>query len=57
MMSMFWRMAAARGLIKMVNNNGESGHNCLVSLSKMKLCEVSPPVMILAMRCSAISPN
>lgn len=50
-MSVFWQMAAAKGLINMVNNSGESGHpSSLVPLSKVKLCEVSSLVVIVAVR-------
>lgn len=45
---MLWWMVSARGSIKMVNNSGESGHPCLVPLCKVKLCEVSPLVLIVA---------
>lgn len=47
-MSMFRQMVAARGSMKMVNRSGEIGHPCLVPLCKVKLCEVSPLVVIVA---------
>ncbi|XP_058648493.1 proton-associated sugar transporter A [Onychostoma macrolepis] len=42
---LFWRMAAANGSIEMVNNEGESGHPCLVPRCSVKLRDVSPLVM------------
>lgn len=47
-MSVFWRMAAAKGSMKIVNKRGENEHPCLVPLYKVKLCEVSPLVVIVA---------
>ena len=47
-MLLFWRMAAARGSIKIVNNEGESGHPCLVPLCNVKFCDVCPLVMTVA---------
>lgn len=41
-------MAAARGSIKMVNNEGESGHPCLVPRCSVKLRDVSPLVITVA---------
>lgn len=41
-------MVAARGSMKMVNKSGESGHPCLVPLCKVKFCEVSPLMVIVA---------
>ena len=41
-------MAAARGSMKMVNREGESGHPCLVPLCRVNLCEVCPLVMTVA---------
>lgn len=44
----FCRMAAAKGLMKMVNGEGESGHPCLVPRCKVKLCDGSPLVITVA---------
>ncbi len=43
-------MAAVNGSIKMVNNDGESGHTCLVPLCSVKLRDVSPLVMTVTGR-------
>ena len=44
----FCHIAAARGSIKMANNEGESRHPCLVPLCNTKLGDVSPLVMTVA---------
>lgn len=41
-------MAIAKGLMKMVNTEGESGHPCLVPLCSVNLCDVRPLVVIVA---------
>ncbi len=53
LMSGFWRMAAAKGSMKLVRESekereGESGHPCLVPLCSVKLCDVSPLVVTVA---------
>ena len=45
---MFWRIAAARGSMNIVNREGESGHPCLVPLCSVNGCEVSPLVITVA---------
>ncbi len=47
-MQLFWWMAAANGLIKMMNNEGASGHPCLVPRCSVKLRDVSPLVITVA---------
>lgn len=47
---MFWRIAAARGSMNIVNREGESGHPCLVPLCSVKGCEVGPFVITVAYR-------
>lgn len=44
-MLLFWRTAAARGSMKMVNKKGESRHPCLVPLCSVKGGDVSPLVI------------
>lgn len=41
-------MAAAKGSMKMVNKEKESGHPCLVPLCSVRLCDVSPLVVTVA---------
>lgn len=41
-------MAIAKGSMKMVNNEGESGHPCLVPLCSVNLCDVIPLVVTVA---------
>ena len=41
-------MDAASGSMNMANNDGESGHLCLVPLCKVKRCDISPLVVIVA---------
>ena len=43
------RIAIANGSMKMANNKGESGHPCLVPLSRMKLCDLIPFVVTVAL--------
>ena len=41
-------MAIAKGSMKMVNKEGESGHPCLVPLCSVNLCDVRPLVVTVA---------
>lgn len=47
LMLLFWHIAAPSGSIKVVNNEGQSGHPCLAPRS-LKLYEVIPFVVIVA---------
>lgn len=47
-MLLFWRIAAARGSMKMINKKGESGQPCLVPLSSVKGGDVSLLVITVA---------
>ena len=49
MILLFWRIAAASGLMNMAKRDGESGHPCLVPWCKVKLGEVIPLVVIVAL--------
>lgn len=46
---LFCRIAAARGSMKMAKREGERGHPCLVPWCSVKLCEVIPLVVIVAL--------
>ena len=41
-------MAAASGSMKMVNKDRENGQPCQVSLCRVKRCDISPLVVIVA---------
>lgn len=48
-MSLFWRMAVAKGSINTANSEGERGHPCLVPGSCVKECDVIPFVGTVAL--------